>query len=217
MSSVQKSPSSINLSPLKLLYTSFKNYPDPSASIICEFPAGENNSGFQAIIVRSRTDSHISFGQLPNCTVTDNVFVQTTPRGQCFVKFSEAKTRTRMSLSALICIIEFFSSADWSRVESKINLQMATMREKSSLVTVEPYISFVSCGHCQYEAFFENGYAIKARADSKDLSNKIYVWVETPSDRIDVDPQPILALAKSLPTLRTLLKDESPCKKLRQS
>ena len=94
---------------------------------------------------------------------------------------------------------------------------MATMREKLSLVTVEPYISFVSCGHCVYEAYFENGYAIKAKANSKDLSNRIHVWIETPSDRLDVDPQPIIALGKSLPTLRSLLKEESPAKKLRQS
>lgn len=217
MASVLKSPFPLNLSPLKLLYTSFHNVPDPSASIICECASSENNGGFQAIIVRSRADTHLAFGQLPNCSSTDNVFVQTTPRGQCFVKFSESKSRVRMSLAALICIVEFFSSPEWPRVVSKMKLQMVTMREKSSLITVEPGISFVNSGHCRYEAYFENGYAVKAKADSKDASDRIYVWIETPSDRLDLDPEPVVQLGKSLTTLRSILKDEIPAKRPRQS
>jgi hypothetical protein len=215
--SLQKSTTSVNVAPLKLLHTSFKNYPDASASIICEFPSGENNTGFQAIVVRSRSDHHAAFGNLGNCTNSDCVFVQTSERGQCFVKFSESKTKVRMSISALLCLMDFFSSADWARVESKMKLQVTTMREKISLVTVEPGLAFVNNGHCQYEAYFENGYAIKARADSKDLSNQIYVWLETPSDKINLDPEPIICLSKSLSSLRNLLKEEPAAKKPRQS
>ena len=215
---LQKSPSAaVNVSPIKLLHTSFRNIPDPSASIICEHPSGENNTGFQAIIVRSRSDNHSAFGNLGNCTNSDCVFVQTSERGQCFVKFSESKTKVRMSISALVCLIEFFSSADWTRVESKLKFQIATMREKTALVTVEPGLSFVNNGHCQYEAYFENGYAIKARADSKELSNRICVWLETPSDKINLDPEPIIGLGKNLSTLRNLLKEEPSAKKIRQS
>jgi hypothetical protein len=151
---LQKSPSAaVNVSPLKLLHT----FPDPSVSIICQYPSGKNNTGFQAIVVQSRSDNHAAFGNLGNCTNSDCVFVQTSERGQCFVKYSESKTKACMSISALVCLIEFFLSTDCTRVESKLKLQIATMREKTALVTVEPGLSFVSSGHCQYEAYFENG------------------------------------------------------------
>ena len=216
-------------SPLKLLRTVFRNVPDVDASLIHECFADELVAGLRAIIVRSSFDvldpclfgtasSKLALAQASTAATwpANNVFLQAADRGECFVPFSAAQKSIRLSLPAYICVLEFFASEDWVRIESKIRHQISQMREKLMSIPIETNLGFVSHGCCQYEANFENNLCIKARADSKDSSNRIYAWIEYQSDTLELEPMAAAVLAKNLPFLTKLFKEGPPAKKSRQ-
>lgn len=221
-------PFSSFTSPLKLLHTSFSNVPDIDATLIHECPTSENEAGLRAIIVRSQADAFDLqlFGQLPqdgspggegsSSSSSSNVFLQVAERGHSFVQFSQAKKSIRLSLPAYICVLEFFASSDWTRIESKIKYQITLMRDKTSSIPIETGLGYVSHGCCQYEACFENGLSVKARSDSKDASSRIFAWIEFQSQSLELDPRAVAVLAKNLPFLTKLLAEGPPAKRLRQ-
>ena len=158
----------------------FYNKPDAHSVLVHACGSSSVEWGFQAIICfhsRPILPSHL--GLPPMSSYEDRVFLQVASENKPFIRQCEALSSQAMQINVTeyLILLQFVAN-EWSRLQSKLNSQLATMREGTDPVYITSHLLFYNHGSSHYRVSLSSRLVLKAWIDSRDTKPLVRVCLE---------------------------------------
>jgi len=156
------------------------NVPDIHSVLVHAISSSETEGGFQAILCfhpRPDLPSHLGLPLLS--TYEEKAFLQTAPASHSFIH----QTQTSRGHSMQITVTEYlillqFIVNDWSRLKSKLENQLTTMREGTDPIYMAGYLVFYNHGSSHFRVSLSSRLVFAACVESRDASSFVRAWLE---------------------------------------
>ena len=181
----------------------FFKKPNSDAVLVHSYPATPQEHGVQALIVCRPSETSSAIVGLPNSSAGKLVYLQVSSRSQCFVSHDAAPNACELPLDVYLSILQFFAE-DFARLETKINMEIKSMRERNALVNIEPGLEFLGGGFCIFQHFFNADTVLEVRAESKSANDDFFVHLTVGKKSLQLYVRALQTLAANLPTLKKL-------------
>lgn len=153
----------------------------------------------------------------------DVVFLQVSPPGKTFAKYSEDKHKLCMTLGAYLDLLKFFRN-DYTKMSKKMDTDMKLMGNKSDWLSLNPFISFRGPADIYFKLVLETTphhtfeLTITKEYDTGNLLARL-VYSEDKMGSISLPLATIKTMSRDLPTINDLVdyKETGPNKRQRQS
>lgn len=188
---------------------SYYNTPDIHSLIVHSMPSSADDEGFQAILsfhARPNIPVHLGLPSLPS--YEEKAFLQVSPANTPFI-FQTHVARTHamlVTVTEYLILLQFVIN-DWPRLKSKLDSQLATMREATDPVYMSGHLMFYSHGSSHFRASLSSRLVFRASVDSHDPTSKLKTWLERRSPSADSESYQELHLP--MDTLSLLVQQDA--------
>jgi len=165
----------------------YYNKPNCKSVMVHSNPSSFLHSGFQAILCfHAQTVFPVHLGLPKLDSYQDKVFLQVSPEDQPFVLQSQVASGLGMLINTTEYLILLqFIQKEWTRLSSKLNQQLKTMKEGSQPIFITGRLSFYNQGLAVFKTNVSSRLVFKAWIESSDPKGAIHCCLEKKVELMD--------------------------------
>lgn len=159
---------------------SFHTAPDSNSVLVHSIASSSVDPGLQVILsFHPRPDMPAHLGLPPLPSYEERAFLQVAPENHSFVLQTQAARSNAMQITVTeyLILLQFVNN-EWPRLQSKLESQLVTMREKTDPVFMTGHLVFYSHGSSQFKVSLSSRLVFKACIQSRDPDKTIKAWLE---------------------------------------
>jgi hypothetical protein len=181
----------------------YYNKPDTKSLLMHSLASSYTQPGFQAILCfysKPIVPCHLGLPPLDN--YEDKVFLQVASESQPFLLHTQVAHGQSMQINVTEYLILLqFIQKEWSRLESKLQYQLTTMRQGTDPIHITARLVFYNNGSSIFKTNLSSRLVFKAWIESGDPKGTIHAGLEKKMDGADAGTEWMPLPMESLVTL----------------